>query len=85
MLPLSTSLDHRSKEELHQDCLLLANATHAQGTTRVAQDFCLPTFLPCPASLSLTGYSGRFLNFNYWPQGYRTDMAVSQFMAVNMT
>lgn len=30
ILPLSTSLDHRSKEELHQDCLLLATATHAQ-------------------------------------------------------
>ncbi|XP_051023368.1 gem-associated protein 5 isoform X2 [Acomys russatus] len=31
MLPLSTSLDHRSKEELHRDCLLLATATHAKG------------------------------------------------------
>ncbi|XP_054981226.1 gem-associated protein 5 isoform X1 [Sorex araneus] len=29
MLPLSTSLDHRPKEELHQDCLLLATARHA--------------------------------------------------------
>ncbi|XP_016069175.1 PREDICTED: gem-associated protein 5 isoform X2 [Miniopterus natalensis] len=28
MLPLSTSLDHRSKEELHQDCLVLATAKH---------------------------------------------------------
>ncbi|XP_060054020.1 gem-associated protein 5 isoform X2 [Erinaceus europaeus] len=29
MLPLSTSLDHRSKEELHQDCLILATAKHS--------------------------------------------------------
>ncbi|KAM7142729.1 gem-associated protein 5 isoform 1-T1 [Molossus nigricans] len=28
MLPLSTSLDHRSKEELYQDCLVLATAKH---------------------------------------------------------
>ncbi|XP_023568964.1 gem-associated protein 5 isoform X2 [Octodon degus] len=28
MLPLSTSLDHRSKEELHHDCLVLATAKH---------------------------------------------------------
>uniref|UniRef100_A0A452G6H1 Gem-associated protein 5 n=1 Tax=Capra hircus TaxID=9925 RepID=A0A452G6H1_CAPHI len=31
MLPLSTSLDHRSKEELHQDCLVLATAKHSKG------------------------------------------------------
>ncbi|XP_005350354.1 gem-associated protein 5 [Microtus ochrogaster] len=31
MLPLSTSLDHRSKEELHRDCLVLAAATHAKA------------------------------------------------------
>nr|XP_021516105.1 gem-associated protein 5 isoform X2 [Meriones unguiculatus] len=31
MLPLSTSLDHRSKEELHRDCLVLATATHAKA------------------------------------------------------
>ncbi|XP_005376269.1 PREDICTED: gem-associated protein 5 isoform X2 [Chinchilla lanigera] len=30
MLPLSTSLDHRSKEELHHDCLVLATATHCR-------------------------------------------------------
>ncbi|XP_076993601.1 gem-associated protein 5 isoform X2 [Tamandua tetradactyla] len=30
MLPLSTSLDHRSKEELHQDCLVLATVKHSQ-------------------------------------------------------
>ncbi|XP_017655904.1 gem-associated protein 5 isoform X1 [Nannospalax galili] len=30
MLPLSTSLDHRSKEELHRDCLVLATATHSR-------------------------------------------------------
>ncbi|XP_064222623.1 gem-associated protein 5 isoform X1 [Aotus nancymaae] len=30
MLPLSTSLDHRSKEELHQDCLVLAMAKHSK-------------------------------------------------------
>ncbi|XP_053423075.1 gem-associated protein 5 isoform X2 [Nycticebus coucang] len=30
MLPLSTSLDHRSKEELHQDCLVLATAKHSK-------------------------------------------------------
>ncbi|XP_032119691.1 gem-associated protein 5 [Sapajus apella] len=29
-LPLSTSLDHRSKEELHQDCLVLATAKHSK-------------------------------------------------------
>lgn len=32
MLPLTTSLDHRSKEELHQDCLVLATAKHSKGT-----------------------------------------------------
>ncbi|XP_061007793.1 gem-associated protein 5 isoform X1 [Dama dama] len=31
MLPLSTSLDHRSKEELHQDCLALATAKHSKA------------------------------------------------------
>ncbi|XP_070230769.1 gem-associated protein 5 isoform X3 [Bos mutus] len=31
MLPLSTSLDHRSKEELHQDCLVLATAKHSRA------------------------------------------------------
>ncbi|XP_069878770.1 gem-associated protein 5 isoform X3 [Dipodomys merriami] len=31
MLPLSTSLDHRSKEELHHDCLVLATAKHSKG------------------------------------------------------
>uniref|UniRef100_A0A452T6V0 Gem nuclear organelle associated protein 5 n=1 Tax=Ursus maritimus TaxID=29073 RepID=A0A452T6V0_URSMA len=30
MLPLTTSLDHRSKEELHQDCLVLATAKHSK-------------------------------------------------------
>ncbi|XP_006076052.4 gem-associated protein 5 isoform X3 [Bubalus kerabau] len=31
MLPLSTSLDHRSKEELHQDCLVLATTKHSKA------------------------------------------------------
>ncbi|KAK2494064.1 hypothetical protein MC885_020609 [Smutsia gigantea] len=31
MLPLSTSLDHRAKEELHQDCLVLATARHSRA------------------------------------------------------
>ncbi|KAI4880888.1 hypothetical protein NFI96_029768 [Prochilodus magdalenae] len=31
MLPLSTSMDHRPKEELQQDCLTLAAVRHAQG------------------------------------------------------
>uniref|UniRef100_A0A8C7BNC0 Gem nuclear organelle associated protein 5 n=1 Tax=Neovison vison TaxID=452646 RepID=A0A8C7BNC0_NEOVI len=31
MLPLTTSLDHRSKEELHQDCLVLATAKHSKA------------------------------------------------------
>lgn len=30
-LPLITSLDHRSKEELHQDCLVLATAKHSKA------------------------------------------------------
>ncbi|XP_036900726.1 gem-associated protein 5 [Sturnira hondurensis] len=30
ILPLSTSLDHRSKEELHQDCLVLAAAKYSK-------------------------------------------------------
>lgn len=30
MLPLSTNLDHRSKEELHRDCLVLATAKHSK-------------------------------------------------------
>nr|XP_045008009.1 gem-associated protein 5 isoform X2 [Jaculus jaculus] len=35
MLPLSTSLDHRSKEELHRDCLVLATA---QRSTELNED-----------------------------------------------
>ncbi|XP_010968331.1 gem-associated protein 5 isoform X1 [Camelus bactrianus] len=31
ILPLSTSLDHRSKEEIHQDCLVLATAKHSKA------------------------------------------------------
>uniref|UniRef100_A0A667XLE8 Gem nuclear organelle associated protein 5 n=1 Tax=Myripristis murdjan TaxID=586833 RepID=A0A667XLE8_9TELE len=31
MLPLSTSMDHRSKEELLQDCITLATVTNSQG------------------------------------------------------
>ncbi|XP_026855963.2 gem-associated protein 5 isoform X3 [Electrophorus electricus] len=31
ILPLSTSMDHRPKEELQQDCLDLASVTHAKG------------------------------------------------------
>uniref|UniRef100_A0A671FGP8 Gem-associated protein 5 n=1 Tax=Rhinolophus ferrumequinum TaxID=59479 RepID=A0A671FGP8_RHIFE len=31
ILPLITSLDHRSKEELHQDCLVLATAKHSKA------------------------------------------------------
>ncbi|KAM3844618.1 gem-associated protein 5 isoform 2-T2 [Vipera latastei] len=30
ILPLSTSMDHRSKEELHQDCLRLAHFLHSK-------------------------------------------------------
>uniref|UniRef100_A0A452RZ49 Gem-associated protein 5 n=1 Tax=Ursus americanus TaxID=9643 RepID=A0A452RZ49_URSAM len=42
MLPLTTSLDHRSKEELHQDCLVLATAKHSKGTKT---DFLGPSIL----------------------------------------
>ncbi|KAK3524646.1 hypothetical protein QTP70_033871 [Hemibagrus guttatus] len=38
ILPLSTSMDHRSKEELQQDCITLAAIKHAQGET----DTCVP-------------------------------------------
>ncbi|XP_006894808.1 PREDICTED: gem-associated protein 5 [Elephantulus edwardii] len=38
MLPLSTSLDHRSKEELHQDCLVLATAKHKELNEDVFAD-----------------------------------------------
>ncbi|XP_061473449.1 gem-associated protein 5 isoform X2 [Rhineura floridana] len=31
ILPLSTSMDHRPKEELHQDCLRLASFLHSKG------------------------------------------------------
>lgn len=31
MLPVSTSMDHRPKEELLQDCITLASATHGDG------------------------------------------------------
>ncbi|GAA6072079.1 gem-associated protein 5, partial [Tachysurus ichikawai] len=33
ILPLSTSMDHRAKEELQHDCLTLAAVRHAQGET----------------------------------------------------
>ncbi|KAF5892297.1 gem-associated protein 5 isoform X2 [Clarias magur] len=33
ILPLSTSMDHRAKDELQQDCLTLAAVKHAQGQT----------------------------------------------------
>uniref|UniRef100_A0A8C5RPA2 Gem nuclear organelle associated protein 5 n=1 Tax=Laticauda laticaudata TaxID=8630 RepID=A0A8C5RPA2_LATLA len=42
MLPLSTSMDHRSKEELHQDCLRLAHFLHSkelnEGLTSSSKD-----------------------------------------------
>lgn len=31
MLPLSTSMDHRPKEDLLQDCVTLATIKHADG------------------------------------------------------
>ncbi|XP_019361637.1 PREDICTED: gem-associated protein 5 isoform X2 [Gavialis gangeticus] len=31
LLPVSTCLDHRSKDELHQDCLMLATCLNAKG------------------------------------------------------
>lgn len=33
MLPLSTSMDHRPKEELLQDCITLASVKHSIGRT----------------------------------------------------
>lgn len=36
MLPLSTSMDHRPKEELLQDCVTLASVTHNSGETECA-------------------------------------------------
>lgn len=33
MLPLSTSMDHRPKEELLQDCVTLASVKHCSGET----------------------------------------------------
>lgn len=31
LLPVSTSMDHRPKEELLQDCVALASVTHGNG------------------------------------------------------
>ena len=31
MLPLSTAMDHRSKEDLLEDCVTLATITHSPG------------------------------------------------------
>lgn len=36
MLPLSTSMDHRPKEELLQDCVTLASVKHSNGRTASA-------------------------------------------------
>lgn len=34
MLPLSTSMDHRPREDLQQDCLNLATVRHSEGETQ---------------------------------------------------
>nr|XP_055035925.1 gem-associated protein 5 [Misgurnus anguillicaudatus] len=39
ILPLSTTMDHRPKEELQQDCLTLATVKHSHGQ---AQGMCVP-------------------------------------------
>lgn len=36
MLPLSTSMDHRPREELLQDCVTLAAVRHASGERKLA-------------------------------------------------
>lgn len=33
MLPISTSMDHRPKEDLLQDCITLASVKHSSGET----------------------------------------------------
>ena len=38
MLPISTSMDHRPKEDLLQDCVTLASVRHSAGKTRPATE-----------------------------------------------
>lgn len=33
-LPVSTSMDHRPKEDMLQDCITLASVTHGKGDER---------------------------------------------------
>lgn len=35
MLPISTSMDHRPKEDLLQDCITLASVKHSKGESAV--------------------------------------------------
>lgn len=38
MLPISTSMDHRPKEDLLQDCINLASVKHSKGETEATVD-----------------------------------------------
>jgi len=38
MLPLSTAMDHRSKEDLLEDCVTLATVTHSPGELSVTTE-----------------------------------------------
>lgn len=37
MLPISTSMDHRPKEDLLQDCITLASVKHSTGAPEPAE------------------------------------------------
>lgn len=41
MLPLSTSMDHRPKEELLQDCVTLASIQHGNGRSASPSHACV--------------------------------------------
>lgn len=36
LLPVSTSMDHRPKEDMLQDCITLAAVTHGKGDAKVS-------------------------------------------------
>lgn len=38
LLPVSTSMDHRPKEDMLQDCIILASITHSKGDGNVCRN-----------------------------------------------
>uniref|UniRef100_A0A8D2LAI0 Gem nuclear organelle associated protein 5 n=1 Tax=Varanus komodoensis TaxID=61221 RepID=A0A8D2LAI0_VARKO len=60
ILPLSTAMDHRSKEELHQDCLRLATFLHSEDLSPHSRDLMhLGLFTDRPALYKMMEAEGK--------------------------